>query len=172
MRVLRLVCFLVAMCCLASCGFTLRGPMPLSPALQNIYLQTPDPYGQLAKYIRQYLKTSHVHLAANTKDATSVLVIIREETGQNLLGVNITQQTRQYNLTLTVTFQIEDPRGHTLVPSQSLTETRTLTINSDQILANSNEATNLYQQMRQAISYDILSRLASNDVTALLTKKS
>ena len=50
-----------------------------------------------------------------------------------------------------------------------MTETRALTIQADQILASSNEANNLYQQMRQAIVYDIMSRIASHDVTALIT---
>ena len=38
-----------------------------------------------------------------------------------------------------------------------------------QMLGSSNQAVSLYQQMRQAIAYDILSRLASKDITMMLS---
>ena len=79
-----------------------------------------------------------------------------------------TQQTRQYNLILNVIFQVSDPRGKILIPPQNITETRSFTIKSDQILAGSNEANALYNQMRQAIVYDMMARLSSNEITRLL----
>lgn len=153
---------------LVSCGFHFRGKLPLAPPLQNLYLKTADPYGQLARYLREYLKVSGVHLTDKKEDATSVLVILGESTRQQLLGISGTQQTRQYNLILTVTFTIENPAGVALIPPQVISQTRTLTIQADQILAGSNEANMLYQQMRSAIVYSILTRLASKDITTLL----
>ena len=53
------------MLAITSCGFHMRGPMPLAPPLHQLYLQTPDPYGELARNLRLYLKASGVHLTEN-----------------------------------------------------------------------------------------------------------
>ena len=105
---------------LADCGFHLRGQEPLAPPLKKIYLQTDDPYGQLARNLRQYLKYSGAELTDSPKTAETVLVILREYNTEQLLSIGGTQQTRQYNITLTVNFEVTDPQGRTLVPPESL----------------------------------------------------
>jgi LPS-assembly lipoprotein len=153
---------------LVGCGYHWRGPMTLAPPLQKMYLQTSNPYGQLARNLRQYLKMSHVHLVTKPQDASTILALLSENTTEQLLGISGTQQTRQYNLILTVTFQVTDQHGRLLVPPQTVYETRALTLNSGQILSGSNQAESLYQQMRQAIIYAIVSQLAAENITALL----
>jgi LPS-assembly lipoprotein len=150
---------------LAGCGFHLRGPVELAPPLKRLYLETQDPYGELARNIKQYLKLSGVTLTENPKDASVVLDIMSETTGQQLLSVGGTQQTRQYNLTLTIAYQLTAPNGKVIVPMQNITESQTLTVQASQILGGSNESNNLYHQMRRAIVYDLMNQLASNDTT-------
>ena len=168
---LRSIVALFLFICLTACGFKLRGELPLAPPLHNLYLQTADPYGELARNLKLYLKSSGVHLTDTANTASTVFVIQKEETSQQLLSVGGTQQTRQYNLILAVTFEITTPQGVVLVPSQLLSQSRTIPIQSNQILGGSNEANNLYSQMRQSIVYDIMSRIASQDVTKLVMKK-
>jgi LPS-assembly lipoprotein len=160
--------FIIFFLSLISCGYHLRGKLAFAPSLQHLYLNTKDPYGPLARQLREYLKISGVQVTDKKEDATTVLSIINETTSQQLLGISGTQQTRQYNLILSVTFTVEDIAGKTLISAQTLQETRTLTIQADQILAGSNEANLLYQQMRSAIVYDILNRLASREISAIL----
>lgn len=167
---MRSMVILLLMMCLTSCGFHLRGQIPLSPPLQTMYLKTKDPYGQLARNLRQFLKLSGVYLTETPENATTIFEIVSERTLDQLISLNGSQQTRQYNLTLTVTFVITDPKGQPLIKPEALSETRVLTIKEGQILAGSNEATALYEQMRQAIVYDILSRLSSAQMTRFLTK--
>lgn len=156
---------------LTGCGFQPRGNLPLAPPLHNLYFQSADPYSTLSHNIKQYLKASGVHLAATPEQATTILRIISENTGQQLLTVSGTQQTRQYNLILTVIFQIENSKGVPLYPAQTVSETRTIPISSNQILGGSNEANNLYNQMRQAIVYDMMTLLASKNATQALMAK-
>lgn len=153
---------------LVGCGFHWRGQMPLAPALQTVYIKSPDPYGQLTRHLQESLKMSGAHVVDRPEDASTILVIVKEDTTQQLLGINGSQQTRQYNLILTVTFEVTTSSGQPKVPPQVITETRTLTIQADQMLASSNEANNLYQQMRLAIVYKIMSRLASQEISTLL----
>lgn len=163
-----LLFFILGACLLSGCGFHLRGQVPLALPLQRLYLKTQDPYGELTRNIKQYLKASGVYLTDSVLGADTVLVILREYNSEQLLSIGGTQQTRQYNITLTVTFQLTDPYGKILVPPQNVSEVRTLTIQSNQILGGSNEENNLYQQMRRAIVYDIMSRLSSKEVSLLV----
>lgn len=157
---------------LTGCGFHLRGPRVLHEPLRVVYLKTQDPYGLLAHNLRLSLKLSKVILVDRKEDATAVLAILNEKRSNRLIGISGTQETRQYNLTLTVTFQVRDPLGHPLISPQWVSENRILTIKSGQMLAGSNEERALYQQMQQAIVYDMMLRLSSHLITQELTKPS
>lgn len=167
-RVAYIACLLWMICFIVGCGFHLQGQMHLAPPLQKMYLQSPDPYGHLARNLQQYLKMSKVQLTATPAEADTILVILQDTTAQSLLSVSGTQQTRQYNLQVTVVFEITDKRGCVLIAPQVLTETRTITIQSNQILGSSNEANLYYQQMRRFLAYAILNRLATQEIARAL----
>lgn len=170
-RLLKLMIGSVLLLGLISCGFKPRGELPLAPPLHNVYVKTADPYGQLAHEIKQYLKFSNVHIANSPQEADTVLDIVHEGRTQQLLSVGGTQQTRQYNLILTVIFQITNPAGGVLVPPSTLSESRTIPIQSNQILGGSNEANILYRLMTDVLVFNMMNRLASQEVAELVTKK-
>lgn len=157
--------------CLSGCGFHLRGQTTLPAPLQRIYIKTSQPYGELSHNLRQYLEMSGAYVADTPQGATTVLNIISDTTGQQLLGVTGTQQTRQYNFTVSVTFQLTNPDDTLLTSPETLTQSRTLPINASEILSGSNQANALYRQMRKAIVFDIMNRISSQQVTNILTKK-
>ncbi len=154
------------------CHFQLRGPMVLAKPLQNMYVQSRDPYGDLTRNLKQYLKMSGVHLAATSAEASTILHISQETTHQDLLSINSSQQTRQYTLRFIVVFNVQDKNGNILIPSQVVVETRPLTLQSNQVLAGSNQAAQLYHEMRRAIVYNIMTRLAAQEVTETLKNSS
>ncbi|MDR3490444.1 MAG: LPS assembly lipoprotein LptE [Gammaproteobacteria bacterium] len=156
---------------LTGCGFHLRGLAPLPPSLQRIYIESKGPYGLLEQKLRATLPLTHVHIMSTPESADTILVISNETPTQQLVSVGGTQQTRQYNLTLAVTFAIADNTGKLLIAPQTVSEMRTLTLQSSQILGTTNEQATLYQVMRQAIVYDIIDRLSSKKITDILMKK-
>jgi LPS-assembly lipoprotein len=160
--------FLLAL--LTSCGFHLRGEVPLAAPLKRMYLQSPDPYGELARNLRLGLEAAGVHLTESKDQAAIVLEILNEKTTQQLLSVGGTQQTRQYNLILAVTFQLTSPKGNIVMPPQTVSDTQALTVQADQVLGGSNEQNNLYQQMRQDIVFTLLNRLSSQSARAQVMK--
>ena len=113
---------------------------------------------------------SNVDVVSTPEAASTILTILSETETQNLISIDITQLTRQYSLILTVSYEITTPQGEILVPRQTVSETRTIPIKSNQILAGSNQEATLYQQMRHAIVYDIVNQLSSNTTTSLLSK--
>lgn len=150
---------------LVGCGFHMQGEVPLAPPLKKLYLQTDDPYGSLSRDLQQNMKLSHVTLVTDQSDADTTLAITQDSATQTLLSVSGTQQTRQYNLTVTVSFYVTDNHGNILLNNQSLQETRAITVQSNQILGSSNEANLYYQQMRRVLAQAIMNRLSSQDVT-------
>lgn len=150
------------------CGFHLQGEIELAPPLHRLSLKAPDAYGQLARNLQQYLKASKVQLVSSPAEAKTVLVILQDNPSEELISVSGTNQTRQYYLRVTVVFEITDPIGRVLVSPQTLVALRTITIQSNQILGGSNEATLFYQQMRRELAYAIMNRIASKEITRTL----
>lgn len=156
---------LLTSCLMVSCGFHLQGQVLLAPPLHRLYLQTPDPYGQLSRNLQQNLKLSGVTLVPTQAEADTTLTILQDNTSQTLLGVNGTQQTRQFLLSVIVSFQISDAKGLIILPPQILREDRVITVQSNLILGSSNEANLYYSQMRRTLAFAITNRLASREVT-------
>jgi LPS-assembly lipoprotein len=161
-----LACILTLL--LSGCGFHLRGQMPLAPPLHSLYLESADPYGVLVKSLEQSLKMSNVRIAATREEASTILVIKRDTTSQQLLSVGGTQQTRQYKLIVTVTFEVTDNKYHAIVPPQHLSDYRVITIQSNQILGSSNEANLYFQQIRRSLASAIMYRLSSQQITSMI----
>lgn len=157
-------------CLIAACSFHLRGDLPLAAPLHSLYIESNDPYGTLVKELELSFKMSRVTLAENKNEAKTVFVIIGDTTAQTLLSVSGTQQTRQYQLSVTVTFEINDQNGRTIVPPESLAETRVITIQSNQILGSSNEANLYFQQMRHVLASTIMYRLSSRQITNMVNE--
>lgn len=163
----RLLWLVLLSCLIGGCGFHLQGKMSLSPPLQRMFLETSDPYGYFSRILREYLKISGVTLTESVESARTTLVILQDTTSQELLSVSASQQTRQYNLRVTISFMIRARDGETILPTQTLTDTRVMTVQSNQILGSSNEANLYFQQMRRTLATALMNRIASKEVRAL-----
>lgn len=162
--------FFLSCLLLSSCGFHSQGAVQLTLKLHRLYLQAIDPYSELVRSVKISLKMSQVQITDSPSKADTILVILLDNTSQDLLSVSGTQQTRQYLLKATLIFKIEDQHGHTLVPPETLVESRVITVQSNQVLGTSNEVNLFYKQMRRSLAYALMNRLASIDVTAMVNK--
>ncbi|MDX1901493.1 MAG: LPS assembly lipoprotein LptE [Gammaproteobacteria bacterium] len=156
--------FLCLMFLLTSCGFHLRGAVNPSPELKQVYIQTATPYDEITRAIRNSLQLSGVNITSR-ENARVILAILNVQQSQQQTNVSSTQQTRQFNLNYSITFQLLDVKGNAIITPQSVSETRSLTVQADATLAGSNEAQTLYQQMRPALVFDLMQRLSSKQMT-------
>lgn len=173
MRILRQLPTILALflsLLLSACGYHLQYDLPLAEPLHRLYLQSADPYGNLARYLKEALKLSQVCLVSDPDQAAAVLVILHDNGIQTLLSVNSTTQTRQYLLQVIVVFAINDANGCAILPPQRVAESRVITVQSNQILGSSNEANLYYQQMRRSLVSIIMNRIASREVTELVNQ--
>lgn len=153
--------FIIAL--LTGCGFHLRGNVSLNPHIKKIFLQTENPYGQLARHLRNAFNTSGITVTKTAQDADIILVILNEQQSEQQTNVSATQQTRQYTLISSINFTAQSPTHKTIIAPQTVSETRTVTTQSNTTLASSNEVTTLYQQMQAALVFDIMSRLTAHN---------
>lgn len=153
---------------ISACGFHAQGKAVLAQPLQKIYIETPDPYGYLARYLKENLKMSGAVITTDASQATTILDIVQDDSTQTLLNVSGTQQTRQYNIGVLVTFKILNNKNVIVVDSQTLSTTRTITVQSNQILGSSNESTLFYRQMRHELAGAIINRIASKEITRIV----
>lgn len=153
---------------LSACGFHPQGKAVLAPPLRTLYVESPDPYGFLPRYLKENLKMSGVTLTTKPELASAVLEVTHDDSTQVLLNVSGTQQTRQYNIGVTVTFRITNNKGIIIVDSQTLSTTRVITVQSNQILGSSNESTLFYRQMRRELAGAIINRIASKEITQVV----
>lgn len=161
-----------AMCCLlslAACGFHPQGQRQVATQLHHVYLQTDDPYGRLARSLKQELKIADIHTTESADDANVILNTLGESTNQELISVSGTQQTRQYRLSVEVSFELTDNKGAPILEKQTLSEYRIITLQSNQILGSANEAQLFYEQMRMKLAHAILNRITSPEVTNDIT---
>ena len=161
---------LIGLLCVSGCGFHLRAPTSLSPALQKPYVVSPSPNSSLTRSLLKNFRLAGATPVETPRAASAVFTILGEQQSQTLLSVSSTQSSRQYRLLLSITFQITRPDGSILVGPQTLSESQVLTMNSDQILSSSNETQVLYQQIRIALVRNIMNRLTSEEISAILTE--
>jgi LPS-assembly lipoprotein len=152
---------LVLLCSLllAGCGFHLRGTMDLPPSLGSIYIQGGNPYGEFVAELRRTLRASHTHVVDSPAGARATLTIQREDVHRQVLSVGSTGKAREYGLALTVEFQVTDPKGQVLVPSQTVSVSRDLSFDSTQVLGKGEEEVLLRQEMIRDAAQQVLWRL-------------
>jgi len=150
-------------------GFHLRSPIHLSPALQKPYLETASPYSPLSHALLEAFRLSGATPVDTPRNASIIFAILGDQRTQTLLSVSSTQSSRQYRLSLIVTYQLISPKGKLLTGPETVTESRVLTMASDQILSSSNEINTLYHQIRIAVVHDIMNRLASHEISDILS---
>lgn len=153
---------------LSGCGFHLRGYEPLPPQLKVIYLQTSEPYSAFIKQLKKTLYDVGVLLTENSDQSAVTLEINSAILTQTPTNFGSNGQVTTYLLTYTVTFQLLDRHGKTILGPESVTTTSNYSITSNQILGDMNAQQNLESDLRRDAIYQLLSRLRSYSTMEVL----
>lgn len=159
MRVTKQITLLACAFLLTACGFHLRGHIPLPPQLRVLFLECGNQYNPLGKALASALCASGIHLVPNAKAAPVTLEIVSDNMNDNTTSIASGGQVTTYYLVYSVCFQLRDCNGKIILPPQTLTTSRTYSIASSLILANTNGLYDLHEEMRRDIVFQILNRL-------------
>lgn len=154
----RLLLFAAAALLLAACGFELRGEP--SVGLRTIFVASNVPSTVLAD-VRRILATGPTKIVANEKDAEASLRILTESREKAVHTITGSGRVYEFQLRLTVSFQLAIPgREEPVIAPSELTTTRLITYSESAPTAKEAEEQLLYKDMQADLAGRILRQVA------------
>lgn len=145
---------------LAGCGYRLQGSSKLSPVMATTYVETDDRYTDFNRALRDSLEASGARLAKNKSDATAVVRIIKDQSGQRVLTVSGRNTPEEYEVFYSIEYAV-DGRTEELIPPQRVELTRDYSYDETAVLAKQKEQSILREALARDLAGLVVRRLAS-----------
>ena len=158
MKHIRALLTAVAILLLSGCGFQLRETAELPAEMQQTQLLIADEYSQLGRRVRILLEQAGIKLVDQSK-ATGILEIPKNEVLTEVLSIGDSARVREYRITHTVQFGLTDSAGVELVPLQTISQSRDISFDEQQILAVSREQEYVREDLADTLARRLVSRL-------------
>jgi len=114
--------FLVA-ALVGACGFQMRGAPSLPPEMQRTYIATADEHSLFYRKLAVSLRANGIDVVESASEATAVLNILDDVTGQRVLSVSARNVPREYEVYYRVIYSLDSGTGQLLPPrEQTLTQ--------------------------------------------------
>ena len=163
---LRVLMMLALAASLYACGFQLRGSINLSSDMSPIYIEQNSVF-ELASEIKTLLASNQIAMVDTAQQSKSQLILLNDSKSQSVLSVDGSGQAREYLLSYRVNFAIKVNQKNDVeadaVPD-SITVNRTWLFDPNAVLAVTNEAELLYNDMRREAARLILLKLNASGV--------
>lgn len=170
---------------LNACGFQLRGAINLSSDMSPIYIEQNSLF-DLARELKSLLSSNKIDIVQNAQQSKSQLILVSENKGRRVLSVDGSGQAREYLISYAVNFKIiikpkknieevADPVKQNPIFENSISVSRTWLFDPNAVLAVTNEAEILYNDMRREAARMILLKLnalsQNNEKSAISTQE-
>lgn len=149
---------------LAACGFQLRGSYSLP--WETLYLGMPE-YSEMYAQIKRSVEAStQTRIVTDPKAAQASFVILRNEQAKNILSLSATGLVREFQLTRTFVYRIQDASGKELTPASQIILQREMNFDDRQIFASEAEEHIIWRDIQTDLVQQILRRLSAGSRTA------
>jgi LPS-assembly lipoprotein len=156
---LRLMLVACAVTALSGCGFSLRGSAALPPELQTLQIQSADANSDIVRELRRALRNNDVNVDDDTTQSSGYsLQVGQEQNSERALSVNSQARAGEYQLTMSVPFQLLNA-GAAIMGPETITLERVYLADPENAAAKSDEARLIQQEMRRELALQILRRL-------------
>ncbi len=157
---LSLALAVLAAALLSGCGWRLQGTSRLSPVMATTYVETDDRFTDFNRALRESLQASGARLASRPEDATAVVRIIRDESGQRVLTVSARNTPEEYEVFYVIEYSVNG-RTEELIAPQKIELTRDYSYDETTVLAKQREQAILREALARDLAGLVVRRLAS-----------
>jgi len=126
-------------------------------------LQSNTPYGDFEQTLRTRLRSYNIKLTDTAADAPLTLAILSTNWQQTPGAFSTNLTTRQFTLSLTITYQVLSSTGTVVIPTNSVTSTTAFTIDSSQLLSSTDLGQQYHDNLQQDAASRLMSQLVSNN---------
>jgi LPS-assembly lipoprotein len=140
---------------LSACGWRLQGTDRLSQTLSVIYLDA-----DFNRALRDRLRASGAKVTERRAEATAVVRISKDQSGQRVLSVSARNTPEEYEVFYTVEYSVASGSTELIAP-QPLEVTRDYSYDTTAVLAKQREQAILREALAQDLASLVLRRLAS-----------
>lgn len=145
---------------LAACGWQLRGATHLPEVMARTYVDSQDRYSEFDRALRERLKNNGAIITPNRRDATAVVRILKDATGQRVLSVSAQNKPQEYEVFYNVQYSVETP-SRELIGTQNLELTQDYSYQESAVLAKQREEQTLREALARDLANLVLRRLAA-----------
>jgi LPS-assembly lipoprotein len=145
---------------LAACGWRLQGTAKLAPSMSVIYVDAEDRYTEFNRALRERLRASGAKVTERRADATAVILISKDQSGQRVLSVSGRNTPEEYEVFYAVEYSVASG-GAELIQAQPLELTRDYSYDTTAVLAKQREQGILRAALAEDLAAQVLRRLAS-----------
>jgi LPS-assembly lipoprotein len=145
---------------LSGCGWRLQGATKLSPIMATTYVDTDDRFTDFNRALRDSLQASGARLAARPEDATAVVRILKDESGQRVLTVSARNTPEEYEVFYLIEYSVNG-RTEELIAPQKIELTRDYSYDETTVLAKQREQAILREALARDLAGLVIRRLAS-----------
>lgn len=155
-----LLLLLATILLLQGCGWRLQGTARLSQTMTVTYIDTEDRYTDFNRALRESLRASGAQIADRADEATAIVHILRDESGQRVLSVSARNTPEEYEVFYAVEYSVAT-RDAELIAPQRLELTRDYSYDTTAVLAKQREQAILREALARDLAGLVLRRLAS-----------
>ncbi len=117
----RIYWLLISLCLtsvLAGCGWRLQGTTKLAPVMATTYVDTKDRFTDFNRALRESLQASGARITTDEKEATAVVKIIKDESGQRVLTVSGRNTPEEYEVFYTIEYSVNGRTEELIAPEK------------------------------------------------------
>ena len=162
---MRLLLAIVVMITLAGCGFYLRGDMPLPPAMERVYIDTPVS-SPLRYELESQLLAAGAEVVEQKAAATTLLVVRSATIRSRILSLDVLGRASEYGLTLSVKYSLQTENGVIMDQPLSSRVERDFRVDPDDVLGRGAEQGMVEREMYSIAAAQMMRRLRSAAVSS------
>jgi len=157
----RALCLGLAALLLAACGFHPRGDTPLPAAMAVTYIHGTTEFNTLYDDFRSALESRGARVTQDRAEAGAVLDILEDDYHKDVLTVDLSGKVLEYRLRQNIQFEITAADGHTLLDRQSVTMSRDLKFNRNDLLGKERETELIRKELQRDVVNLAMLRIAA-----------